>query len=174
MCWVDVQGHKVIEVQMYTYSAFRWYSYPLNYSTFCYYSLNSKLIKYIFISHPFTQSIHFRKCIENKIQKYLSYISIRTPESIPFITVVSHLGYVCISYAHLDLGIFSHSSFHHSSSVKLDGERRWTVIFKSFHIFSMGFNSGPWLTHSRNFTFLFWSHSSSYFAVWLGSLSCWN
>jgi len=59
------------------------------------------------------------------------------------ITALSLLGYVCISFAHLDLGSFSHSSLQIcSSSVKLDGERRWTAIFKSFHRFSMGFNSG--------------------------------
>ena len=72
-------------------------------------------------------------------------------------------------------GFFSHSSLQIcSSSVKLDGECRWTAIFKSFHRFSMGFMSGLWLGHSRTFTFLFWSHSSVALAVCLGSLSCWN
>ena len=85
------------------------------------------------------------------------------------------LVYVCISFAHLDLGIFSHSSLQICSSpVKLDGERRWTAIFKSFHRFSMGFKSWLSLGHCRTFTFMFWSHSSVALAVCLGSLSCWN
>ena len=80
-----------------------------------------------------------------------------------------------ISFAHLDLGIFFHSSLHIcSSSIKLDGERRWTAILKSFHRFSMGFKSALLLGHSRTYTFLFWSHSSVALAVCLESWSCWN
>ena len=41
------------------------------------------------------------------------------------ITASSLLGYVCISFAHLDLGIFSHSSLQIcSNSVKLDQEHQ--------------------------------------------------
>ena len=91
------------------------------------------------------------------------------------ITALSLLGYVCISFVHLDLGIFPHYSLHIcSSSVKLDGECRWKAIFKSFHRFLMGFKWGLWLSHSRTFTFLFWSNSSVALAVCLGSLSCCN
>jgi len=44
-------------------------------------------------------------------------------EPLGAIAALSLLGFVCISFAHLDLGIFSHSSLQIcSSSVKLDGE----------------------------------------------------
>ena len=40
-------------------------------------------------------------------------------------------GYNATSFAHLDLGIFCHSSLQIlSSSVGSDGDRRWTSIFK--------------------------------------------
>ena len=83
---------------------------------------------------------------------------------------------ICSSFfPHLDLGIFSNSSLQICSRyVKLDGECQRTAIFKSFHRFSMGIKSVLWLGHSRNFMFLFWSHSSVALAVCLGSLSCWN
>ena len=91
------------------------------------------------------------------------------------ITASHLLGYLCIIFAHLDLGIFSHSSFQLcSSSVNLDGERRWTAIFKSFYRFPMGFESGLWLGRSRTFTLLFWGQSSVALAECLGLLSCWN
>ena len=60
------------------------------------------------------------------VNKY-STPGVNTSVEAPFaaITASSLLGYVCISFAHLDLGIFSHSSLRIcSSSVKLDGERR--------------------------------------------------
>jgi hypothetical protein len=48
------------------------------------------------------------------------------------ITASSLLGYDAISLAHLYLGSFSHYSLQIlSSSVRLDGERRFTAIFRS-------------------------------------------
>ena len=82
--------------------------------------------------------------------------------------------YVCISFAHLDLGIFSRSLQIFSSSVRLDEEWWWATLFKSFSWFSMGFKSGLWLGHTRTFTFMFWSHSRIALAVCLESVSCWN
>ena len=91
------------------------------------------------------------------------------------ITAWRLLRYVCISFTHLDLGISPHSSLQIcSSSIKLEGKRQWTAVFKSFQKISMGFESGLGLGHSRTFTFLFWSHSSVALAGCLGSLSYWN
>ncbi len=79
------------------------------------------------------------------------------------------------SFSHLDLGILCHSSLQIlSSSVRLDGKRWWTVIFRSFQRCSIGFKSGLWLGHSRTVTELLWSHSFVILAVCLGSLSCWR
>ena len=86
----------------------------------------------------------------------------------------SLLGYDATSLAHLYLESFSHSSLQIlSSSVRLDGERHCTAIFKSLQR-SIGFKSGLWQGHSR--TFRDWSHSHScvVLAVCLESLSCWK
>ncbi len=61
-----------------------------------------------------------------------------------------------------------------SSSVRLDGKRWWTAIFRSLQRCSIGFKSGLWLGHSRTVTELLWSHSFVILAVCLGSLSCWK
>ncbi|XP_078131727.1 uncharacterized protein LOC144534007 isoform X2 [Sander vitreus] len=61
-----------------------------------------------------------------------------------------------------------------SSSVRLDGERWWTAIFRSLQRCSIGFRSGLWLGQSRMVTELFRSHSFVILAVCLGSLSCWK
>ncbi len=79
------------------------------------------------------------------------------------------------SFSHLDLGILCHSSLQIlSSSVRLDGKRWWTVIFRSLQRCSIGFKSGLWLGHSRTVTELLWSHSFVILAVCLGSLSFWK
>ncbi len=79
------------------------------------------------------------------------------------------------SFSHLDLGILCHSSLQIlSSSVRLDGKRWWTAIFRSLQRCSIGFKSGLWLGHSRTVTELLWSHSFVILAVCLGSLSCWK
>ena len=62
---------------------------------------------------------------------------------------------------------------HLSSSIRLDGKRRCTAIFRSLQRCSIGFKSGLWLGHSRTFTELSWSHFDI-LAVCLGSLSCWK
>jgi hypothetical protein len=69
------------------------------------------------------------------------------------ITALSSLGYVCMSFAHLDLGLFSYSALQiFSSSVKLDGEQQSSSLSTDFQWDS---SLGFWLGHSRTFTFLF-------------------
>ncbi len=88
---------------------------------------------------------------------------------------MSLFGKDATSFSHLDLGILCHSSFQIlSSSVRLDGKRWWTAIFRSLQRCSIGFKSGLWLGHSRTVTELLWSHSFVILAVCLGSLSCWK
>ena len=85
------------------------------------------------------------------------------------------LGYDATSMANLYLGSFSHSSLQIlSSSVRLDGERLCTDIFRSLQRCWIGFKSRLWLGHSR--TIRDWSRSHSYIvlAVCLGLLSCWK
>ncbi len=85
------------------------------------------------------------------------------------------LGMMQTRFADLDWGIFCHSSLQIlSSSVRLDGDRRWTAIFRSLQRCSIGFKSELWLGHSRTFTELSLSHSCVALAVCLGSLSCWK
>ena len=68
------------------------------------------------------------------------------------ITTSSLLGYDATSLPKLYLGNFSHSSLQIlSSSVRLKGERRCTVIFRSLQRCSDWFKSGLWLGHSRTF-----------------------
>ncbi len=88
---------------------------------------------------------------------------------------MSLFGKDATSFSHLDLGILCHSSLQIlSSSVRLDGKRWWTAIFRSLQRCSIGFKSELWLGHSRTVTELLWSHSFVILAVCLGSLSCWK
>ncbi len=88
---------------------------------------------------------------------------------------MSLFGKDATSFSHLDLGILCHSSLQIlSSSVRLDGKRWWTAIFRSLQRCSIEFKSGLWLGHSRTVTELLWSHSFIILAVCLGSLSCWK
>ncbi len=88
---------------------------------------------------------------------------------------MSLFGKDATSFSHLDLGILCHSSLQIlSSSVRLDGKRWWTAIFRSLQRCSIGFKSGLWLGHSRTVTELLGSHSFVFLAVCLGSLSCWK
>ena len=81
----------------------------------------------------------------------------------------------CHKLAHPSLGSFAHSSLQHlSSSIRLDGKRRCTAIFRSLQRCSIGFKSGLWLGHSSTFTELSWSHSFDILPVSLGPLSCWK
>ncbi len=73
---------------------------------------------------------------------------------------MSLFGKDATSFSHLDLGILCHSSLQIlSSSVRLDGKRWWTAIFRSLQRCLIGFKSGLWLGHSRTVTELLWSHS---------------
>ncbi len=57
---------------------------------------------------------------------------------------MSLFGKDATSFSHLDLGILCHSSLQIlSSSVRLDGKRWWTAIFRSLQRCSIGFKSGP-------------------------------
>ncbi len=59
---------------------------------------------------------------------------------------MSLFGKDATSFSHLDLGILCHSSLQIlSSSVRLDGKRWWTAIFRSLQRCSIGFKSGLWL-----------------------------
>ena len=57
---------------------------------------------------------------------------------------------------------------------RLDGERRYTAIFRFLQRCSIWFMSGLWLGHSRTFRDFSRSHSCVVLAVYLGSLSCWK
>ena len=78
------------------------------------------------------------------------------------------------------LAVITASSFSHSSlqilpsTVRLDGERVFTAIFKSLQRCLIGLKTGLWLGHSRTFRELSRSHSYVILAVCLGSLSCWK
>ncbi len=79
---------------------------------------------------------------------------------------MSLFGKDATSFSHLDLGILCHSSLQIlPSSVRLDGKRWWTAIFRSLQRCSIGFKSGLWLGHSRTVTELLWSHSFVILAV---------
>ena len=54
------------------------------------------------------------------------------------------------------------------------GFRLWTLTFKVFHKFSIGFKSGDWLGQLSVLIPLFSNYSFVSFAVWLWSLSCWS
>ena len=120
--------------------------------------------------------------MKNKWNDHI-YISIQTLNSVlcwitffSVITALSLLGYDATSLAHLYLGSFSHSSLQILlSSVRLDGERCCTAIFRSLQRCSIGFKPRLWLSHSRTFRNLSRSHSCFVLAaVCLGSLSCWK
>ncbi len=71
---------------------------------------------------------------------------------------MSLFGKDATSFSHLDLGILCHSSLRIlSSSVRLNGKRWWTAIFRSLQRCSIGFKSGLWLGHSWTVTELLWS-----------------
>ena len=68
-----------------------------------------------------------------------------------------------------------HSSLHNSSNcLILCGICLWTLTFKVFHKFSIGFKSGDWLGQLRVLITLFPNHSFVSFAVCLGSLLWWS
>ena len=72
------------------------------------------------------------------------------------ITASNLLGYLCL-YQLCTSGFWDFLPFFLVDLLKLHHvgwERRWTEIFKSFHRFSMGFKSGLWLGHSKDFHIL--------------------
>ena len=69
----------------------------------------------------------------------------------------------------------AHTSLHNSSNCLIFcGFCWWTLTFKVFHKFSIGFKSGDWLGQFRVLIPLFSNHSFVSFAICLGSLSCWS
>jgi hypothetical protein len=73
------------------------------------------------------------------------------------------------------MGSFPHSSLQIlSSSVRLDGDRFCTAIFRSLQRCLIRFKSRPWLGHSRTFRDLSRGNSCVILAVCLGSLSWWK
>ncbi len=60
-----------------------------------------------------------------------------------FNTAMSLFGKDATSFSHLDLGILCHSSLQIlSSSVRLDGKRWWTSIFRSLRDAQLGLSQG--------------------------------
>ena len=88
------------------------------------------------------------------------------------ITALRLIGYDATSLAHLYLallGVFPNSSLQiFSSSVKLDGKRCCTAIFRSLQRCSIRFKSGLWLGHSRMFRGFSRSHYCVVLDVCLG------
>jgi len=81
----------------------------------------------------------------------------------------------CYKLGNYFWAVFPHCSLQNlSGSIRLDEERRYTAIFRSLQRCSIRFNSGLWLSHSRTFTELSWSHCFVILAVCFGSLSCWK
>lgn len=78
---------------------------------------------------------------------------------IAFLSVISLFNYDAPSLTHLSLDSFTDSSLQHfSTAVRLDGERQFTAIFRSFKRRLIGFKTGLWLSRSRTFTDVSWSH----------------
>ena len=81
--------------------------------------------------------------------------------------------------------LFGETSHMHGSGVilastqtvfkswRFRGPLLWTLIFSSFHRFSVGFKSGDWLGPSSSFIFFLWNQLRVSLAV-CSSLSCWN
>ena len=90
-------------------------------------------------------------------------------------SVLFHCFQLVTSFPHWSSVTLPHSSWHNSSNCLLFyGFRLWTLTFKVFHKFSIGFKSGDWLGQLRVLIPLFSNHSFVSFAVCLGSLSCWS
>ena len=181
---------KVIHMHSNTYSGLQKYSYPLNFSHILL-RYSHKQIDFIGIlcERPTlsgTQLWSTEKIIldfiyffTNKNWKvWCAKVFSRSQYFVepPFaaITAANLLRYVSTSFAHLETEIFAHSSLQNSSSsVRLDGERLWTAVFRSCHRFSIGFRSGLWLGHSNTICFVL-NPSIVALALWLASLSCWK
>lgn len=76
------------------------------------------------------------------------------------VTAVSLLGFVSTSFAQLETEISAHSFLQNSSgSVRLDGQRLWTALFRSYHRLLIGFRT---LSLSNTGIGLVWNHSVLY------------
>lgn len=64
-----------------------------------------------------------------------------------------------------DFGPFFHTFFF--KSWRFRGPLLWTLIFSSFHRFSIGYKSGEWLGHSSSFIFFLWNQLRVSLAVCL-------
>ena len=85
------------------------------------------------------------------------------------------LGYVSTRFAQLETEFFAHSSWQNSSSsVRLDGERLRTTVFRSCLRFSVGFRSGRGLSHSHTWICFVLHHSIVALVLCSGSSSCWK
>ena len=110
-----------------------------------------------FYKKKYTEISHLHKYSDPSLSTLLKHLWQRLQPCVS--------GYDATGLAHLYKGSFFHYSLQIlSSSVRLDGERRCTAIFRS----------GLWLGHSRTFRDLSQSHSCIFLAVCLGSLSCWK
>ena len=86
--------------------------------------------------------------------------------------LLSTVGY---KFPHWSSVLLLHSSWRNSSNWLICyGFCLWTLSFKLFHKFSVGFKSGDWLAQYRVLIPLFSNHSFVRFAVCLGTLSCWS
>lgn len=56
--------------------------------------------------------------------------------------------------------------------LRLRGHHLCTALFRSPHIFWIGFRPGLWLGHSKTLIFFWWSHSLVDLDVCFGALSC--
>ncbi len=163
------------------YSGYGKYSDPLKFFTLCYIAAICENHLFIFFliytQHPILTEKHrivdiFADLLKKKnwnitwskvFRPFAQYL-VEAP--FWFNTAMSLFGKDATSFSHLDLGILCHSSLQIlSSSVRLDGKRWWTAIFRSLQRCSIGFKSGLWLGHSRTVTELLWSHS---FVIYLG------
>ena len=91
------------------------------------------------------------------------------------ITACIRFLYQVIRFWHRVGEIFAHSSVQRvSKSFKFLGCLLLTLIFNSFHKFSIGLRSGDWLGHGKIATLLSSNHFDVALAVCFGSLSCWN
>lgn len=96
------------------------------------------------LNSPQNETPHWQKCTS----LYFAQYSVRAP--LAAITASSHLGYDANSFAHMDLGIFCHSSLQILLICRV-GWGPWVdiAIFRSLQRCLIGFKSGLWLCHSR-------------------------
>ena len=116
----------------------------------------------------------FCKFITNKNRKYHIYMSIRNPLLSTLLTAItaSSLHGMMLQAWHTCIwGVSTIYSLQIlSSSVRLDGERHCTAIFRSLQRCLNGFKSRLWSGNSRAFR----THSCIVLTVLAGLLFCWK